>query len=491
MLKLSLPTVDSQKVRRLVITSAAVAIGIVTALFNFGEHFGLAALLAVSMVGVMLAFFFPIWLLTLLLVIVLPTTDAQLAQTPLLVPGTQLSISYLDPLLFIIFGLWLIGLITGQQRFYRSPLNRPLALFLITIVLAAIMGLFTGARPGDVWIGLRPSLMYFLVVVTASSLRSGRQVIRFISVTGLAVLIVAMWGIYLSVTGQGTAIGTTAGVVAVRNFQGAQSAYLVIGLMSVLGLIMFIQQRSAKLLFVLIAIILGTAVLLSFIRGNWVGVFVGILFIVLTLPPRARARFAFSISAAVLIVLVAISALIFLSPIRAPLLDVARERLFSIFDPSEASQYAADAAAARSFEFESGLPQVLESPVLGHGYGHYFTLEFDRGEFVLVRGFHNSYLTITYTSGVIGLFAFIWLSGAFLVYSWRLCLCMPHSMERGIVTGLTAAYLAILAASAVNFYLFDIVNVPPFMGIAMGTVLFLGRQHQTALRPVSTTMRLS
>jgi O-antigen ligase len=478
MLKFSLPTVDRRRAEQLALAGAAVAIGILTALFKFGEHFGLVALLAISVLGVMFAFLFPIWLQALLLVIVIPTTDAQLAQTPLFVPGTQLSISYLDPLLFIIFGLWLIRLITGQQHIYRNPLNAPLALFLITVVLAAIIGLVTGARPGDVWIGLRPALMYFLAFVTASSLTSGRQARRLIGLIIGTVFVVAVWGIYLSITGRGTPISTEFGTVGLRNFQGAQSVYLVIGLMCALGIVMFVHRRWVRLSLVIVATITGAAVLASFVRGNWIGALVGLIALIALLPAYTRVRFVATTSLILSTLLVLVSAIIFLYPQGTPILDVARERLLSIVNPSASTQYTYDAAESRAFELNSGLPQIIASPILGHGYGHYFTVDFVRGEPTLVRGFHNSYLTVAYTNGLVGLAAFLWLSGAFLVYCWHLSRKMPPNLERGMVIGLAAAYTAVLIASIVNFYLFDTVNVPPFMGIAVGMVLFLGRKHK-------------
>jgi hypothetical protein len=89
------------------------------------------------------------------------------------------------------------------------------------------------------------------------------------------------------------------------------------------------------------------------------------------------------------------------------------------------------------------------------------------------------------------LLAFLWLCATFLLYSYRLSHRMPMTMERGIVIGLASAFAGTLAASVFNFYLFDVINLSPFLGSAIGIVLFLGRENRNRPDQMETPAAVS
>jgi O-antigen ligase len=469
----------------------ALVMGIATAVFQVSLLLPVVGLLALSLAGLALAFAYPRRLLLLLLLLLIPTTDAQLIQTPLRVPGTNFTISYVDPFILLIAAVWILGVVTKQKHLYRHSLNAPFALFFMSIVGAAFIGFLTGARPGDIWIALRPPLMYFLAYVVTASFTNSRQVKQFLTVCLAMMTLVALWGIYLTVTGQGTTIDTQHGRLALRNFQGAQNAYLVIGFLMILGMGLFVRHTWLRGLAVLVTAVMATAVLFSFVRGNWLGSAVGVLFLLILLPRHYILRFLIVTSSIIVTFLFAFSVLITVTPEGVPLIDIARERFLSIFIPSASTQFTQDAAQSRVFELQSGLPLIRESPLIGHGYGHYFLIAFERGEPTLVRGFHNSYLTIAFTNGALGLLAFLWLCATFLLYSYRLSHRMPMTMERGIVIGLASAFAGTLAASIFNFYLFDVINLSPFLGSAIGIVLLLGRENRSRPDQMETPAAVS
>lgn len=140
------PALKNNRIFHFLLVSLAVLVGIFVAFFNLGEQLPLVGLLLLSIMGIIVAFIYQTWVLALLLIIVIPTSDAQLVQTSLLVPGTNFAISYVDPFLLLIFGFWGLELLTGHRHIYRNPLNLPLLLFLLTIVFATFLGIATDRK---------------------------------------------------------------------------------------------------------------------------------------------------------------------------------------------------------------------------------------------------------------------------------------------------------------------------------------------------------
>lgn len=306
--------------------------------------------------------------------------------------GGKLSSLVLPVILF-----WLAGCIWDEKlRPRRSDLEIPVLVFLGIALAAWILSPYreiswkTGAR--DFFI----QLIWFFLVASLARLNKYRKAVllSLFSSLGLVVLagiVLYYQGIFFPQTPQRiwVSFGHPNGIGAV----------LVLLIPFVFVLILSPVSRPIRAAAVAGTLLLGTGIYLSFSRTAWVSLLVGLG--ILTLFRKGKLIFLGSI---ILLVILLIWGL-----------NVGPQSYWKERIKSFATWRSDPNVEKRLIYSEAALRMIQERPLIGYGpgYGIFMRLyqdkfkEIDTGEFATAP--HNYYLSLTISTGIIGLLAFIWL----------------------------------------------------------------------------------
>ena len=215
--------------------------------------------------------------------------------------------------------------------------------------------------------------------------------------------------------------------------------FLAVGILFMAGIFLVPKLRWWKRLLLLLAIGLGaTALVITFSRGNWVALFVGVV-VLLFLAGKLRYLFyvAVSFCAAILIVknYVPFAAYIF-------------ERFYSIF--SLFVEFGADSRAsstARVYFAIAGFKMFLAHPLLGVGW-RAFPVVFEDYKpegfphWLPTRESHTLFATIIAELGLVGLLAAAWVAWRILAFSLYHIRHIQDEYLRGVMIALVSTFVA-------------------------------------------------
>ena len=210
----------------------------------------------------------------------------------------------------------------------------------------------------------------------------------------------------------------------------AQSFALPFCLLLGIAAVNFGQWPSSVKRWVLASLFLGAVgLVLTFTRGVWLGLFVGIFGVFLFYRPK------FSLAALLAFVLIGIAAY--------NTSEVFRWRVDRTFEE-------AGGASERKLLWQAHFLEFKENPIFGLGYGQngkllplaYAKLGFPAE--TLVSHAHNQYLHLAAGTGILGLMCYLVVWMFFLRLLWRLWKEALSQWDRGIVLGLAMAQLCFL-----------------------------------------------
>ena len=237
-----------------------------------------------------------------------------------------------------------------------------------------------------------------------------------------------------------------------------------------LSAVLSIRKYKAKtLLGLLLWLLLGIALVLTFLRSHWL--VVGGSLILLTYLNRDHIGRLVTLALIGLTIL----AMVLLLAIDSPetralnLVSGAFRRLETLTSSDVLKE---SSLQWRLVESEYAIAQIKEHPILGLGLGTNYrpfdpridspTRAWD------ARGFiHSGHLSVLVTMGVVGYVSLIVLSAKFLVRGFRNWRNISDIHLRGIVLGFTVTYLGLLFAAIVNG-IFGSWAWTPIIGIMMG-----------------------
>jgi hypothetical protein len=325
-----------------------------------------------------------------------------------------LSISGAEAALAVMLALVVVGLARRHQRWVRSALDGPLALFLGALLLSTILRGPSYAvldAYGDLWV-------VGAYVATVALLRDRDNAGRLAAVLVGVTAAVAVYGVVQYFTGIDAYRDLAGRPREVEPLPTVPGRYVVIGffpnsltyahsLIAPLGwaVAAAVGGRGwlmSRMIAACCGAVMLVALLLSTARGAWIAAaaVVGVACLV----SRARRGVAVAAAAA------AIAGVSFAS---SPAL---RAEARSMIDRG--------ANAGRAAIYAANLDIVKDHPVFGLGYGHYDRLAkpyYDRHPQADRRSHaHNSFLQVAADAGVVGLAAFCLLFGVLLARGWRL-----------------------------------------------------------------------
>ena len=345
--------------------------------------------------------------------------------------------------------------------FQKTPLNQPIAAYIIVCVVATLWGKIAGHVEG--FTGFFFVLKYFEYMIVffmvVNYVRTPDQAKRLLFCLFLTCFIVSIYGL-IQIPGGGRVSAPFEGEIGEPNTFGG---YLVFMGAVAVALMIHFKNMRVRLGLALLLVVLFISLLYTKSRASYLAVIPAYL----ALSLLSRRRFYLIAGLAILLAL---------SPVLLP--RVARERMAETFtQPEQEGQIVVGklrldtSASARITGYKGALSAWRKSPILGYGVtGHHFV--------------DAQYPRILVETGIIGMLAFFWLIYTLFqvgLDTWR------HEQEdllHGLTVGLIAGLVGLLV-HAIGANTFIIVRImEPFWFLA-GIVIALSQMNDESIHAPS------
>jgi O-antigen ligase len=333
--------------------------------------------------------------------------------------------------------------------FRKTPLNQPIAAYILACFLATLWGKFSGHVQGKA--GFFFVLKYFEYMIVffmvVNYVDTADQAKRLLFCLFLTCFIVSVYGL-IQIPGGGRVSAPFEGEIGEPNTFGG---YLVFMGAVAMALMDHLKDMRVRLGLAVLLVVLLISLLYTQSRASYLAVIPA--YLVLSLLSRRR----FYLIAGLIVTLA-------ISPLIIP--RVAKERIIQTFTQKEQQgqiqlgRFNLDtSASARIISWKKGLSDWRKRPILGHGVTGY--------------GFMDAqYPRILVETGIVGMLAFLWLMHSLFrvgISTWR---DSQDDLLRGLSVGLLAGLVGLLV-HAIGANTFIIVRImEPFWFMA-GIVIAL------------------
>jgi hypothetical protein len=365
------------------------------------------------------------------------------------------------PLPFSPIELWVYLLAVKQLRVPAMRGWDAISLSLMAMFAALAVALCHGALvpEGDVSSAVRSARLLLPLFVTyalaVSAVTSGDRLMRIVNVVVMAAGFKALQGIYLKLTGTGL------------NYKGALRIFLGVELAALVFLLCYSLLRAAegrnRLRWLAVSSVTVLVLVWSNARFVWVGGAAG-LFAVFVTARGARLHLA------TLLLASAAAGILFIGADDA---SVLRARLSSIGAVSSE-----ETNEIRLVETQNVWSAVLKQPLLGNGLGVEYPITEDyllaeQSVFTERTLVHNAYLWLWFTSGILGVAAFVAAAGIGIVRALRVARRLDaHMRPAAAALAGTLVCCAVILVSG-NWLLHQRAGV--VIGFLLGVSVALGR----------------
>ncbi len=362
--------------------------------------------------------------------------------------------TFLDLAIGAVIAVWLLGLVTGQQRTITlTPITLPLIIFILVAIFAFIFGLSNGPLTPTLlrkFAELIVSLCLVLIVIDYCS--SWERLLRMVKVLLLAGAAASVLAIGFWLLPEDTAnaalnqlqhLGYPGGWViryieenpalAERAIGTSVDPNVLGGLLLMIGALAGPQLVAREPLFskrvtIIMVGLIFVALILTFSRSAMLGLVSGLLFVTVV---RYRRLLPYMLAAALLLLL----------------LPVAQEYIGRFIAGIQGQDLATQ---MRFGEYKDALTLIQRYPVFGVGFSG--TPDID-----LYLGVASVYLTIAQVMGLIGLTAFFAIIITIFAYAFRnRQWFIDHPQQDAVWLGLHASLVGALVAGVLDHYLFNL-----------------------------------
>jgi len=350
----------------------------------------------------------------------------------------------------------------GKGLFRKTPLNQPIAAYILACFLATLWGKFTGNVEGKsgfffVLKYFEYMIVFFMVV---NYVDTADQAKRLLFCLFLTCFIVSVYGL-TQIPGGGRVSAPFEGEVGEPNTFGG---YLVFMGAVAAALMDHLKDMRVRLGLALLMVVLLTSLLYTQSRASYLAVIPA--YLVVSLLSRRR----FYLIAGLIIVLV-------LSPMLLP--RVAKERMAGTFtQPVQTGQIQFGklrldtSSSARIIGYKEALSAWRRNPILGFGVtGHHFI--------------DAQYPRILVETGIIGMLAFSWL--IYVLFQVGLGTLRDNHDDlliRGLAVGLIAGLVGLLV-HAIGANTFIIVRIMEPFWFLTGIVIALSQMNDESIHAPS------
>ena len=388
-----------------------------------------------------------------------------------------------DVLLLASLGIIIVRVLLERDfKIERTPLDWPLVMFYgVTLVLTLVAGFGSSVDLEPIRRAIRVFTHYFTFFVVTNLVREERQL--RVLVKGMFLLGTIVAAGMLIQFGVGESLQIMPGRVRLlvtgdRTYGGINRSYppghslMIVSLVTVTVMLCLTEPRRLRIWKLVQWTLLGTGVLLTFLRSYWAATGMVVSFM-LFLGGRQERRRLIGLGLVALLLLAGISVCNLVKP-DSKLASLAAASVARGATLTTSQTIDEDSLEWRYIENEYAVRQIMSHPWIGLGPGaRYRPVDprLDRGaDFTKIdprRFIHNGHLAVMLGTGLLGYFCLAWLSAAFLIRGFRYWRIISDPQMRGLVLGFTLAFLGVLIAAVVNST-FMKWSWTPVIGIMMG-----------------------
>ena len=373
--------------------------------------------------------------------------------SPISITGAQTAVSF--ALLF-----WVVGMLVMRRfQLVRTPLNIPIAAFLVAAAIGVIMAVdLKHSLKGYMTLGWIS--IFFLFVNNVKDVTQFKRLVRIL------ILITTIAGAY-AIFQHFTRIDFFGNVKYLQKsfarstgfFNSPQTFgnYILLVLPVVLGLSFYSNTRREKRWLQLSSLIILTAIIFSYTRGVWLGVIGGLIFMAIL---RSK-KFLLSVLTAIII------GSMFLAFLPSSKFT---QRVVGTFKSGRP-------VGDRIFFWKGSLRIIRDYPITGlgwEGFGIVYPKYKPAKGRQLVCHAHNNFIDMAVDSGLLGLGIFIWL----LVTIYKVGFHIFKELEEGYFKGIAWGFLGSLTAfliAGLSQYNFGDSEVVMLFYFLLGMVMVIPR----------------
>jgi O-antigen ligase len=382
----------------------------------------------------------------LVVTFILPSSIVYAYRIPALGGG----ITVVDCLYGLLLASWVIWLLT-DGAILPSRLNLPLLVFLVWMVVAAVIGRQHGNDLKLILQDFRP-LAYYGMFWIVASITTRRTLDWWLKLLGAGLVLNFLFGLALTAMGQGRSTGFVQ--EGVSRFPAPNDHFLM-GAVLIAALLFTWPhegQRRPRVLWVLLALCLA-GLGMSLVRGYWLGVVAGMLYLLLVMRTNERVRMIAGVSITVAMLA---SAAAVVRPALVSSIATRGAAVTAVQDPN---------VQWRLIENRAVLAQVRAHPLTGNGLGQEYLFDFSAyGVKPYYKSYiHNNYLWLAQRMGAVGVCLFVWVVLAFLFPRERLNELRERAdpWQWGLIVGARALIVADLVVSVTSPQFVSSSNIVP------------------------------
>lgn len=362
--------------------------------------------------------------------------------------------------IFIIVAVFLFiykTVINRHSPSYRhTPVDFPLIFFFVTSLFLFI---FNSPNMRISLDGLRAVIQYmFWFFAVVQLLRTQKGADRMYLILTISGAILAVHGIFQYIIGvempsnwvdiAEKSVRTR--VYSITGNPNALGSMLVMLAPMALGLYLNEKHNQLKLLYLVCTAVMSISIILTFSRGAWMGMLLGIIVFVGAKDKR------------LLLPLIAGTVVIF-----AAIPSVA-DRILYMISPEYMQS---SSRGGRLGRWEKGLEILRSKPWLGVGLGHFGGAVAHNNEIPGTFYMDNYYLKTAVEMGIIGLGAFLFLITSAIAWCYRAYVRIVNPASKNLVLGAFAGLLGVLAHNLVE-NVFEIPMMSTYFWMLVGYIMF-------------------
>jgi hypothetical protein len=414
-------------------------------------HAVMAFALAVLCVTALISTPFALYLLIFSMLLSPELVVSQMAGKGMIDRGLTLR---LDDILLLVIGVsWLVKMAVYKELgvVFRTPLNRPILLYVAACVVATLVGILFGrVRPAT---GLLYTMKYFeyffIYFMVVNHLHTSDQAKRYLIAALITSCIVSLYAIAQIPSGV-RASAPFEGEIGEPNTLGG---YLVLMFSLTAGVCLFVRETRLKIVLGVLGVLMLVALSATLSRSSYLAL--GAAMLALMIFSRKRA-----------VLVLGIALLVSLSPFIVP--DRGKHRKGETFarQPGEEQSQVQvgrvmldTSTSARLISWKTSTRDWLRHPLFGHGVTGY--------------GFIDAqYFKVLVDTGAIGMMAFVYL----LFSVWSRIRAASRTLTtpwtQGLVVGFLAGYIGLLV-HAIGANTFIIVRIMEPFWLIVGLIVVI------------------
>jgi O-antigen ligase len=350
------------------------------------------------------------------------------------VVGTAYYVSYLA-------GWFLYHVALERERLLREPVDYAVALLLVFVTASVGLTLVFGGNLFDALNGWRRFIILaFYFPVKTAIVRDPRALRALLLTFALVVLVVAVRNLFTYYTALQSADALWQ---IMTNRMRRNERLLMMGFLgALLFLLYYARTRTGQFLLFLLSVMMLSGVVAGLSRALWVSAALGIAVAFFLVGRADKLRLITFVSAGTGLLILA--AMIFLDDF----FGLVVEGLSARFATLETATSRDISLINRFYEWRTAWEYIVQNPIVGYGFGvpyrFYSAIYYVTESKTFV---HNSYLSLLYRHGLIGLSLFGFVAIVTFVRSVRLALRPTSRLAYAVALACAAAFPALALAA--------------------------------------------